>query len=456
MVKKAVVAAAGEGTRMLHLTNNKSKHLIEVKKRPFLAYLLDNLFKAGFREIILVVGYRADLIEDFLKKYRPPQKSLRKSQYTIKTVNQYDILGPKKKMYGTACPLMCVEKKVGKSQFIYLCGDNLYSIRDLKAMRKGGKYSYVAGIYHKTPQKYGVLVEEKGFLKEIVEKPKKFMGNIINAGLYKFTSDIFKKLGKINKSPRGEYEITDAINLLAREKKVKVIRIKDIWLDFGNPADIIKLSYFVKSLRKFKKLFWRNKRFEVVSEKSRNVVSAASDFIKRGQVVASPTDTVYGLLADAASEKAVEKVYRIKGRDKKKPLPVFVKDIKTAKKLAHIDKDQEEFLKEVWPGRTTVVLKKKGRNGVSKKVTANKKTIALRIPDYKLVKEILKEVNRPLTGTSANISGRGYFIKIKEVLREFEKEEIRPDLIIDGGNLAKTSPSIIVDLTKKKPKILRK
>ncbi len=456
MIKKAVVAAAGEGTRMLHLTNNKSKHLIEVKKRPFLAYLLDNLFKAGFRDILLVVGYKASLIEDFLNKYKPPQKSLRKSEYSIKTVNQYEILGPKKKMYGTACPLMCAEKKVGKSQFIYLCGDNLYSVRDLKAMRKEGKHCYVAGIYHKNPQKYGVLAEEKGFLKEIVEKPKKFMGNIINAGLYKFTSDVFKKLDKVTKSPRGEYEITDAINLLAKEKKVKVIRIKDIWLDFGNPADIIKLSYFVKSLRKFKKIFWRNKRFEVISEKSKNVVNTSSEFIKRGQVIASPTDTVYGLLADATLDKVVEKVYRIKGREKNKPLPVFVKDMAMAKKLAHIDKDQEEFLKEVWPGRTTVVLKKKGRNGVSKIVTANKKTIALRIPNHKLVKEILSEVNKPLTGTSANISGKGYFIKIKDVLNDFEKEEIRPDLIIDGGDLAKSCPSIIVDLSKKKPKILRK
>lgn len=456
MIKKAVVAAAGEGTRMLHLTNNKSKHLIEVKKRPFLAYLLDNLFKAGLRDIILVVGYRADLIEQFLKKYKPPQKSLRKTEYSIRTVNQYQTLGSKKKMYGTACPLMCVEKELGRSQFIYLCGDNLYSVRDLKAMRKGGKYCYVAGIYHKTPQKYGVLVEEKGFLKEIAEKPNKFMGNIINAGLYKFTSDVFKKLGKITKSSRGEYEITDAINLLAKEKKVKVIRIKDIWLDFGNPADIIKLSYFVKSLRKFKKIFWRNKRFELISEKARNVVSISSEFIKRGQVIASPTDTVYGLLADATLDKAVEKVYRIKRREKNKPLPVFVKDINMAKKLAHIDKDQEEFLKEVWPGRTTVVLKKKGRNGVSKIVTANKKTIALRIPDHKLVKEMLEEVNRPLTGTSANISGKGYFVKIKEVLNDFEKEEMRPDLIIDGGNLTKSCPSIIVDLTKKKPKILRR
>ena len=160
MIKKVVIAAAGQGTRMLHLTKEKSKHLIKVRKRPFLAYLLDNLFLAGYREIILVTGFKEELIEEFLKKYKPPLKSLRESQYKIKTVSQYEILGPKEKIYGTACPLMCVKGVVKKSQFIYLCGDNLYSVRDLKAINIGGKYNYVAGIYRKNPEKYGVLIQD--------------------------------------------------------------------------------------------------------------------------------------------------------------------------------------------------------------------------------------------------------------------------------------------------------
>ncbi len=60
-----MIAAAGEGTRMLHLTNGKPKHLINVKKRPFLAYLLDNLFVAGYRDLILIVGYKQELIKNF-------------------------------------------------------------------------------------------------------------------------------------------------------------------------------------------------------------------------------------------------------------------------------------------------------------------------------------------------------------------------------------------------------
>ena len=456
MIKKVVIAAAGQGTRMLHLTKEKSKHLIEIKKRPFLAYLLDNLFLAGYKDLILVIGFKEELIEEFLKRYKPPLKSLRKGQYKIRTISQYEILGPKDKMYGTACPLKCVKDIVRKSQFLYLCGDNLYSVRDLKAMNIGGRYSYIAGIYQKNPEKYGVLVGDNGFLLKIVEKPKEFIGNLVNTGLYKFTFDIFDKLGKIKKSPRGEYEITDAINLLARKKKVKIQKIKDFWLDFGNPADIIKVSYFLRSFKKFKKLFWKYKDFEIISYRARDVVEKTVEFLERGQVIMCPTDTVYGLLADATNDKAVEKVFEIKRRDKKKAVPVFVKDIKMAKKMAKMDKDMEEFLQELWPGKITVALERKKNCGLSKLLPDRKKTIGLRIPNNKLIREILNKINKPLTGTSANISGRTSSTKIKEILEQFEDQEVKPDLILDAGNLPKSFPSTVIDFSGKKPKILRK
>ena len=242
---KVVIPAAGAGTRMLHLTNNKPKPLIKVQKKPFLAYLLDNVFKAGYKDIILVVGYKGDLVKEFLKEYEKDNKC----EGRIKIVCQFDILGPKEKIYGTACPLMCVKDIIGKEPFLSVSGDNLYSVTDLKGMNNNDQYNYVAGMFHKNPEKYGVLVEEGGFLKEIKEKPEEFYGNIVSSGLYKFTPEIFEKLGEIKKSSRGEYEITDAIILLAKEKKVKVYQLKDYWFDFGNPADIMKLSRFFKNLK---------------------------------------------------------------------------------------------------------------------------------------------------------------------------------------------------------------
>ena len=180
------------------------------------------------------------------------------------------------------------------------------------------------------------------------------------------------------------------------------------------------------------------------------------NILKKGGVVICPTDTVYGLIADATDEEVVKKIFKIKKRHKKKAIPIFVKDITTAKKLAFINKEQESFLKKIWPGKFTLVLKRKSNCGLPEILFGNRKTIALRIPDYKLVNDLLKKINRPLTGTSANISGKPASTKIEEILKQFKNQKIQPDLVINAGNLKKSKPSKIIDLTKNKPKILRK
>lgn len=246
MIKKVVISAAGQGTRMQDLTKDKSKHLIQVQDKPFLAYLLDNIYTAGYREIILVVGFKSDLMEQFAKGYMAD-----KSDLHINLVSQFEILGPKEKEYGTACPIKCVRDLVGNKQFISLCGDNFYSVDDLQAMNVDDEYIYVAGLENEHPERYGVLKENNGFLESIVEKPSEPVGNLINTSLYKFTPDIFEKVFNLEKSPRGEYEITDAINLLAKENKVKVKKMKDFWMDFGRPEDIEKFSNFIQSESSF-------------------------------------------------------------------------------------------------------------------------------------------------------------------------------------------------------------
>lgn len=241
MIKKVVISAAGQGTRMLELSKDKSKHLIEVNNRPFLGYLLDNIFNAGYQEIILVVGYREDLMRKFISEY-----SFKGEKRIINIVNQFEVLGPKEKEYGTACPLKCVRDFVKDEPFISLVGDNFYSVADLKSMNIDDQFCYVAGLENEHPEKFGVLLTDGEFLKEIIEKPKEFVGNLINTSLYKFTPEVFEKLSLIEKSPRGEYEITDVISLLAKDKKVKVKIIKDNWMDFGRPDDINKFKEFIK------------------------------------------------------------------------------------------------------------------------------------------------------------------------------------------------------------------
>ena len=175
--------------------------------------------------------------------------------------------------------------------------------------------------------------------------------------------------------------------------------------------------------------------------------------IRQGKVIVCPTDTVYGLIANATNKKAVEKIFKIKRRLLKNPIPIFVKDLKTAKKLAEINKKQEKILKSVWPGKVTVVLKRKKTK--IKLYGVDKKTIALRIPNFKPVNFLLEKLNRPLVGTSANISGKLSSGDLKEVLRQFKDKKHQPDLVVDGGNLKPGRPSTVLDLTIWPPKILR-
>lgn len=241
MIKKALISAAGRGTRMLDLAKDKPKHLIEVNNKPFLYYLLSNLKKAGFTEIVMVVGYKKEFMEKFFKSHE--------DEFNITLVNQFEILGDER--YGTACPLECVRDIIGQNNFLSVYGDNLYSVEDLRSFNLDDDFSYIAGLPHLEPQNYGVLqVGEDDFLKKIIEKPKEFYGNLINTGLYKFSPEVFNYLNKITLSPRGEYELTDVINLMAKENKIKVRDLRGIWLDFGKPTDIPKVEQYLNSYDK--------------------------------------------------------------------------------------------------------------------------------------------------------------------------------------------------------------
>ncbi|MDO8470620.1 MAG: L-threonylcarbamoyladenylate synthase [bacterium] len=175
-------------------------------------------------------------------------------------------------------------------------------------------------------------------------------------------------------------------------------------------------------------------------------------FLVKGKVVAFPTDTVYGLLANASDKKAVAKLYQIKQRSRSKPLPLFVSSIAMAKKLAFVGKYEESYLKKHWPGNTTFVLRRKKSSILLYGV--KKGSIALRIPRYKPLQDILNMIPFPLTATSANISNKNPSNTAQEVESQFRKQRAKPDVLVDGGAL-KGKPSTIIDLTSRKPKVLR-
>lgn len=183
-----------------------------------------------------------------------------------------------------------------------------------------------------------------------------------------------------------------------------------------------------------------------VSPKNLNkIVKEAGQTIKNRGVVVCPTDTVYGLICDAANKVAVNKVLKIKKRLSKKPLPVFVKNLKMAKRLAEINKAQEQFLKKIWPGKITVVLKAKTIK-FPRGILSKDKKIGLRIPNYKFLNLLLEKVNCPLVATSANVSKKQPSTKIGEVLKQLEGQKYLPDLILDARNLKISVPSTVIDL----------
>jgi L-threonylcarbamoyladenylate synthase len=182
-------------------------------------------------------------------------------------------------------------------------------------------------------------------------------------------------------------------------------------------------------------------------------IEEAIEAIKKGGTVIIPTDTVYGLTANALDEKAIRRLFLIKERPIDKPFSVFIKDLKMAKRLAYIDNKTEKILRKFWPGQITFILKKK--EIVPNLLTADKKTIGLRIPNCLIIKNLFDFLNFPLIGTSANISGKLASGKIKKVIKQFQKKKNQPDLILDAGDLPKAEPSTIIDLTFSIPKILR-
>lgn len=184
-----------------------------------------------------------------------------------------------------------------------------------------------------------------------------------------------------------------------------------------------------------------------------DAVYEALTVLKRGGVVIYPTDTVYGLGANACDWYAAEQIFKIKRRPFSRPLPIIARNMKWVVELAFVPSKLEKILSEIWPGPTTVVLPKK--EIIPSIVTAKRKSIGIRIPDCALTDKLLGRFGYPLTATSANISGQEATGDIKMIIEMFRNELWKPDLILDAGVLPVSEPSTVLDLTTIRPKITR-
>ena len=174
-------------------------------------------------------------------------------------------------------------------------------------------------------------------------------------------------------------------------------------------------------------------------------------FLNKNDCVAIPTETVYGLAANAYSNKAVKKIYTLKKRPKNNPSIVHYYNLNQLKKDCVLNKNFFILYKKLCPGPITFILKIKKESQISKLVTNNKKTVAVRFPKNKITQKLLKILTYPLAAPSANISTKISPVSANDVREEFGK---KIKFILNGGNSKIGLESTIINLVKK-PEILR-
>ena len=181
-------------------------------------------------------------------------------------------------------------------------------------------------------------------------------------------------------------------------------------------------------------------------------IARAADLLRAGQAVALPTETVYGLAADAARDDAVAQIYRIKGRPSFNPLIVHIRDLEHGEMLAHVDDRARELAQRFWPGPLTLVLPKRAEAPLAGAVTAGLPTIALRCPAHPVMQAVLQACGLALAAPSANRSGA-----ISPSLAGHVAASLgdRVQLVLDGGPTQQGVESTIVKLGKDGWRLLR-
>ena len=180
-------------------------------------------------------------------------------------------------------------------------------------------------------------------------------------------------------------------------------------------------------------------------------IKKAEKYLNKNYCIGIPTETVYGLAANAYIDSAVNKIFRLKRRPKKNPLIVHYLDMNALKKDCIINESFIKLYKKFSPGPITYILKLKANSNISRNVTNNKKNLAVRFPSHKIFRQLLKKLDYPLAAPSANISTGLSAVRASDVKEEFGS---KVKYILDGGKCNIGLESTIINLIKK-PKILR-
>jgi L-threonylcarbamoyladenylate synthase len=185
---------------------------------------------------------------------------------------------------------------------------------------------------------------------------------------------------------------------------------------------------------------------------SPQAIERAARLLRAGELVAFPTETVYGLGADAMSERSVAAIFSAKGRPRFNPLIVHVPDLATAEALAEFDARAQRIAAQFWPGPLTLVLRRRSDSGLSLLASAGLDTVAVRAPAHPVAQALLRASERPVAAPSANRSGRMSPTEAAHVAEELGGDVA---LILDGGPTPVGIESTVLDLSGETPALLR-
>ncbi|AGB39022.1 UTP--glucose-1-phosphate uridylyltransferase AglF [Natronococcus occultus] len=225
---QAVVLAAGEGTRLRPLTEDKPKGLVEVDEKPIITHCLDRLVELGASEFVIVVGYlKEKIIDHYGDEYRG---------VPITYAHQ-------REQKGLAHALLCVEEHIN-DDFMLILGDNIFeaNLEDV-VRRQQEERADAAFLVEEVPwdeaSRYGVCdTNAYGEITDVVEKPDDPPSNLVMTGFYTFTPAIFHACHLVQPSDRGEYEISDAVDLLIQSgRTIDAIGLDGWRIDVGYPED---------------------------------------------------------------------------------------------------------------------------------------------------------------------------------------------------------------------------
>ena len=182
-------------------------------------------------------------------------------------------------------------------------------------------------------------------------------------------------------------------------------------------------------------------------------IEEAAEEIKKGNLVIFPTETVYGIGANALDENAVKKIFEAKGRAQDNPLIVHVANIDMVKTIVeHIGTLEQKLIEKFWPGPLTIIMKRKSDKVIPNIVTANLDTVGIRMPSNLLAKELIEKAGVPIAAPSANVSGKPSGTNIEDIKEEFEG---KVSYILDGGSTDIGLESTVIKVENDKIDILR-